>query len=359
MTLYLMYMASPILIYIIMNLVVPDKLLSDKNTKKWFLIICGIVMVLMIGLRHPDNGSGDTRYYYKNWSYMSTVAISDLKRVLAAIDMEKGYLVCVWILSHIFPHPQMALVLSGIFFAISICHFVYKNSDDVVMPLLVFNCLGLFNFVVQGLRQSVAMCICLWSLEQCKKKNFIGFTLLVLLATSIHASAAVFFIVYFLRNLKLDLKGISIFSCCVAVGFIFLPTLFELMNKLLNEDYKMGIVSEQGGIVAIFIYLVIIVFALFFKDNKNSNRDLYIYISLIGLITFMMRNSISQIASRISYYFQFAQMIILSNSIKAVSDRSMRALIVMITAVLCLGVAIHKASYTILIPYNFFWFNIY
>lgn len=359
MTVYLLYMASPIIIYILTNLLVPDKLLAGKNTKKWILIMCGIVMFLMIGLRHPDNGSGDTRYYYENWSYMSRVSSSELMRVLEAIDMEKGYLISVWILSHIFPHPQMVLVVSGAFFAISICCFIYKNSDDIVLSFVTFNCLGLFNFVVQGLRQSVAMCICLWSIEQCKKKNFIGFALLVFVASLFHASSAAFLVVYFINNLKLDIKGISIFACSVIAGFFYLPWIFEVMNKLLNDDYKLGLVSEQGGAVAVFIYLVIIVFALLYKDKKNGNRDFYIYMALIGLITFMMRNSINSIASRISYFFQFAQIILISNSIRAISDRGVRVLITIIASVLCLGVAIHKATYSILIPYNFFWFNIY
>ena len=76
------------------------------------------------------------------------------------------------VLSHSFSGGQWLLIFSGVVFSLSVCLFTYRNSKNPVISLMVFNCLGLFNFMVQGLRQAIAMSICLFAYEQCKKKAF-------------------------------------------------------------------------------------------------------------------------------------------------------------------------------------------
>ena len=110
--------------------------------------------------------------------------------------MEGGYQVVTWILSHIFKDGQWLLFLSGAFMSFSVCRFVNRNCKNPMFALMAFNCLGLFNFMVQGLRQAIAMCICLWAIEYCKKGQLLKFLGTVGAACLFHASAIVFTVVY-------------------------------------------------------------------------------------------------------------------------------------------------------------------
>jgi hypothetical protein len=192
---YLLYVMSPVIVWILMNIINTKSINYDDRRKKNYIIICGIIMALMIGLRYKGVGSGDTAFYYSNWKMMSRVSWSDLPGILQRVDLEYGYQIIVWFLSHLFSGGQWLLIFSGVFFSLSVCLFTYRNSKNPVISLMVFNCLGLFNFMVQGLRQAIAMSICLFAYEQCKKKHFIKFILLVAIACLFHASALVFILV--------------------------------------------------------------------------------------------------------------------------------------------------------------------
>lgn len=312
-------------------------------------------MTLMIGLRSKYIGSGDTVVYSNYWNYMRTVPFSNLEMTLNDIDMEKGFLISIWFFSHIFKDAQMMLFLSAIFYSVCVCRFIYKNCENPALALLVFNCLGLFNFMIQGLRQGIAMCICLFALEKAKKNEKIKFIILVLLAASFHASAIVFFIIYILKFFKIQAFDMTIFFLCALLGINLLPKIFEIMNKALNDSYNMTSGAEQGGIVAIFIYIFIIAFALFVNDGKDDKLPLFVYMALIGGSSLFLRNNVSNIAERIGFYFAFAQMPLVSNSISKLGDKNTKIILAIIVVGLCLGVAIYKASYSVVIPYTFFW----
>ena len=346
---------SPVIAWILMKIINTKPISCDDRRKKNYIIVCGMIMALMIGLRYKGVGSGDTAFYYNNWEMMSNVSWSDLPRVLQSIDLEFGYQISVWLLSHIFPWGQWVLILTGAFFSLSVSLFTYRNSKNPVLSLTVFCCLGLFGFMVQGLRQAIAMSICLFAYEQCKQKHFVRFALLVAIACLFHASALLFLLVYFLNKFKLNTIQMGVFAILTFVGLQLLPYAFGVLNVMMNENYDMQSASEMGGIVAIFIYAVIILFGVLFQDTSDEHYALFVYSTMVAAVAMILRNSVNGIAERASYYFAFAQMVVLSNSIASLKDIKMKALINTIAVLLCFGVAFYKATYSVLIPYTFFW----
>lgn len=355
MVIYLLYVASPILIYFLFGLFRNQTNKNQGININAYLFVCGIIMALMIGLRHPLNGSGDTYRYCQNWILMRGVNYENLRTTLNNIDLEKGYLLLVWLLTRIFYHPQWLLVLTGVFFSVTVCYFVKFSCDGSPLALMTFNALGLFAFMVQGLRQSIAMCLCLWALECLKRRKWVKTILLIVLASTFHASAFVFFIVCPLSKLKINFKSFVIVSVGAIVAVSFLPNLFELVNSWINDDYGVGKGAESGGIVAILIYIVIIVFGLLFGDKNEEHFPLYIYMTIIAMACAIMRNNVSTIVERIAYYFAFGQMAVLAHSTKRLTDIATKVLICMVIAFLLFGVALYKTSYSVLIPYEFFW----
>lgn len=355
MAIYLLYVMSPVIVWILMNIINTKSTNYDDRRKKTYIIICGIIMALMIGLRYKGVGSGDTAFYYNNWEMMSRVSWNDLPRILQSVDLEYGYQISVWFLSHFLSCGQWVLILSGAFFSFSVCLFTYRNSKNPVMSLMVFNCLGLFNFMVQGLRQAIAMSICLFAYEQCKKKHFFKFALLVAIACLFHASALVFILVYFLSKFKLNTIQMGTFAILTFIGMQLLPYAFNILNVAMNENYDMNSASESGGVVAILISAVIILFGLLFKDMTDEHYALFVYSAIVAAVAMLLRNSVNGIAERISHYFAFGQMIVFSNSVASIKEPKTRSLINIVAVLLCFGVAIYKASYSILIPYTFFW----
>lgn len=355
MIVYMLYMASPVLLYIGFELLTKTSVNNNDRARKVYLACFFLIMTLMVGLRNPHNGSGDTMFYYTFWERISKVPYKKLFNFTDSVDMEIGYQLTAWALSKVFRGGQWCLFLSGMFFAASVCIFVKRNCKNVVLALTVFNCLGLFNFMVQGQRQAIAMCICLFALEQCKKDKTIMFLLLIVFAMLFHSSAVVFAIVYILNKLKLNLKSYCIVGVSAAAAMALLPRLFAMVNFFINDSYEIGQGAESGGVVAVLIYIAILVFGMIFKDTEDRHYPLYIYMAIVGVMAMVLRNYASSIVERISSYFAFAQMVVISNSVRAMKNPGYEVLVNSAVALLCIFVALHKASYSELIPYLFFW----
>lgn len=352
---YLLYMGSPVIVYLILTVFSGRTINDNPKYRNIYLGIMFIIMSLMMGLKSPDIGSGDARVYFSFWETMSEVSFSELNYYLQKADFEIGYQFTTWVFSHIFRNGQWQLILSSIFFAFSVCCFVNKNCKNLYLALIAFNSLGLFNFMVQGLRQAVAMCICLWALEFCKQKKPIKFLFFIVLATLFHGSAVVFSVVYFVRFFKLDIKSFVITAILIILGIIFLPKLFALINKFINDNYELGNQASEGGIIAVIIYMAIILFGLVFRDREDNNYALFLYMSIMAMVAMVMRNFVSTIIERVALYFAFGEMVVLSNSVKVIKNRTYYAVVCAFAVIMCFGVAIYKSTYSSLVPYLFFW----
>ena len=355
MSIYLLYMASPVWMMFIVELLFRKSVSKSTRAKQIYLTLFAILMTLMIGLRHYDVGSRDSFFYFTNWETMSSIPAAKLFSHIKQTDLEYGYQIVVWLFSQILPRGQWLFMLSGAFFSYCVCSFVYKNCKNVVLALLVFNCLGIFNFMVQGLRQSIAMCICLLSLERIKKHEYWQFFLYVVLACLFHASSAVFLIVPVLCNFKFSYKSVFLFLLCVTVGIVILPTVFSLLNIILNDNYNSNSAADSGGGVAILIYACVLLFGIVYRDQSSSDFALFFYMTAVAGILMVLRNAYSGIAERVSYFFAFAEMAVISNCVYSIKKSNQRLIVSGVIAVLCFGVAIHKAGYSVLVPYYFFW----
>lgn len=362
MTIFLLYAVSPVIISAITSFFCNRTDSNEKNYRKITLVICGLVMALMIGLRKYTNGSGDSEVYYNHWSSVSQIGLENIWSAVASSNFEVGYSISVFLFSHLFPHPQFLFILSGIFMSVSVCLFVSKNCKNIPLALLAYNTLELFIFMVQGLRQAIAMCICLFAIEQCKKNHFIRFLLLILLAMSFHASAIVFLICYIFKFLKLKFTHVTLFivSCIAIVAFI--PYLWNFVNFFIRDNYDMvNDVEAATGFIPIIIFGVVLLFAFIFRPTSSTNKEyvqkysLFFYMTAFAMLLLSLRFRTASIVERICYYFAFGEIVMISNLTENIKDSDTKMAVKFAVVILCFGVILHKAGYSSLVPYNFFW----
>jgi hypothetical protein len=67
---------------------------------------------------------------------------------------EAGFQFFVYLMSRIFRDPQWIIVISSAIYVGAVCRFIYKNSDDVVMSIVMYVALDLMTFQMQGMRQA-------------------------------------------------------------------------------------------------------------------------------------------------------------------------------------------------------------
>lgn len=359
MSIYLIYMISPFILEMLFRFFYPHESFENAKMRHRYVLACGLVMFLMIALRSYHNGSGDSRVYYDLWGNFRSMSLG----AVLDVDMEKGFLFSVWGLSRVFQAKQWVFIFSAAVFALSITNFVEKNCDDICIAFMVFNCLGMFNFFVQGMRQSLAIAICLFALEFCKKRKLVPFLIMVFIAMLFHGSAIVFCVIYPIWGMKVDARHMLLMAAASAVVFLSLGKIFELVNFVINDHYAIDNTElTNGGGFTMAIYIVCILVGMFLAWQCKTNEQdfvgvsFFVYITIISAISFSMRYYVTTIMERVSFYFAFGEMAIIARAPRLIVKEQRRIARLAIIA-LCFMVAFYKATYSDLVPYRFFWSN--
>lgn len=351
---YLFLAASPILLAPIVSGIYKTPIDKSDKTKKTYLIACGIILFLMIALRHKGLGSGDSTAYYDNWVKLSGISFSALQDFMKLSNMESGYLFSVWCLSRIFPSAQYVFVLTGLLFSVSICRIIYRYSEDSMLSVEMCICLGLYMFMIQGLRQAIAMSICFLAVDFCKNRKLFRFLALILLAYMFHRSSIVFLPMYFLYGFKFDFKtkiGIVVFA---GVILLLSPVIVMYGNQLMDREYFNAV--DSGALVAMLIYIIIVSTAFIFLNEKNTDEDktFFIFMTVLGMSFYTMRYIGTQAMERISFYFLIGQAIVLP-TVVGKFDSTSRAIINYVVCVLSIALFIYRLNSSYGLEYMFFW----
>ncbi len=351
---YLFLAAFPMILLPVVNTLYKTTIYESDKAKRAYIFWCGVALFLMISMRHYSVGSADSYNYYRNWSYLRGFSFDDMLGYVPGHPMEAGYLYTVWFLSKIFNHPQFLFVFTGLFFSYSVCRFVYKNSQEPGISLVMFVCLGLYTFMLQGLRQAIAMAICLLALEACKERKAIRFFLIIYIATLYHSSAIAFLPVYLFPKIKLNLFGYLGTFGFGALIMAFSESIIRFANEWFESDYYNTV--ESGGFINVTIYVIVIVLSLLFQKeyiNKKS-LSLFFLMTFFGAVFYIFRYFGALASGRVSWYYMFGQLILLPNIVASMEKRTREVVTygVVGLSILLFAYRLHDSD---LIPYVFFW----
>lgn len=164
------------------------------------------------------------------------------------------------------------------YFVICFCLFYasYKLSRNTVMSLYIFASFLYMNFFISGLRQGLAISLCLLAFSLVfKNKITIWRTLayfgLVALAASFHESALIFVLPFFLLRFRLLPKGLFILVFFSIAFYLFGSQIYELIYELTSNTYP-PFTAGVGKISMLFILMA--VFA-FFLTYPSTYRDMF------------------------------------------------------------------------------------
>ena len=359
MMLYRLYLLSPLLIGCVSSLLFKDR-------KKAFITIYGTITFLFFALRTRYLGSGDAGFYYSLWEKLSNIPFSIANlRYLLSVDLEKGFLLTVWGLSQIFKQGQFVFVFAAIVYSYCLCRFFSDNCDDYVFSALMIGSIGLVGFFLQGLRQSLAISICLLSVKYCRERNLFSFLIVVGIASLFHASALVFIAVYFAYGIQLNWKSILLVCVLALIGPVLLNQITLLANFLMNESYVGGSTEQTtGGVVTLMLYLSLLLYCLVIRNENHtceySEISYYDYshaffMFLLCVVFYSMRFFYITVFERASYYFlPFAPVAICATYSRYTQESMKIAKIVLYLVFIIL--AIYKSGTSSpLSAYDFFW----
>ncbi len=298
-----------------------------RNTRKLQLIYAGIVIVLFWGSVDALDFGTDIMNYYNNARTALRMGYNDYLDICA---FEDGYATFIWVISHIFKNPQALLFVQYTFITVIVFRFIYLNSKDVFLSLVVYICLGTFGFCLYAFRQAMAITICLIAYESIKKKHYVRAILIILFASMFHQTAIVFLPVILLQGKQIRVRNVVGFSSAMLVFTLFLEQFVAYGNELFEMGYGSGyqFTSYTGALINIGVDVTTMLMLLLkYKntDKKYTQIELekisvLVFMGIIALMLYVCRFYVLAL-ERVAYYFIPAYIILIPEGLAKKTDK--------------------------------------
>lgn len=311
--------------------------LKEYKPNKFLVFLIIFIMVMVSGLRR---GIGDT-YTYKQ--IIDTIPAS-VPEFLSSnvISEDKGfYLIVAFVKQFISTNNQVSIFVFALITLSLLIYFLYKYTDNMLMATFLFITMGCYGVSMNGVRQYVATAILFTTLPLIKKGKFIPYTIIVLLTSTIHASAIIFLPIYFLRYFK----GWGFVTYCLLIGGAFLyvtygvtgPMIANLIGESQYGHYSEALLSngEGANFIRSLVALVPIALSYLRKDMVNKKLkygNLIINLSVLNFIFTLLANKY-WIYARFCIYFNVYTILLLCFCMDNIFEKSSSKIIKM----LCVG----------------------
>lgn len=282
-----------------------------KNKKIIYIILAAIGIVFVMGSRALDYPRiNDVTVYVR---YYELISGSTWQNIVSErfFGFEIGYVLFCKGLSYISKEPQTLFYAEAVVCVTCFSIFAYKNSKNLMDSFIIFVSFGLLGFMLSGIRQAIAMSICLLGVEFIKKKKFLPFALVVGIAFLFHQTALVFLPVYWIARRKITVTNFLVIGLIYFLILIFRNQIIDLANNLFHRNYSLN--TYQGTGIGNFIVFAFVLMLYFMFEKDNTDYQIGYNLSVVALLLFILSFFTSEIIQRISLFFYFGTAIAIPN----------------------------------------------
>lgn len=324
--------------FIILFLGIGLSLINDRKKISFniFLAVIAILAFLRFGV------GADYFSYQTIYNCLSDSVLSEIK--YGSGNLEIGFrLLGSFFKKFGFSYQQFIIVIAtvNLFFIARICQRYSKNPT---LSLLLYYSFYYLVWTFGGLRQGIVLSIGIYYLLRClEKKELFKLIVIVLLLSSIHASAFVLLLLYLVAELgigKSEMLGLTLLSFAISViplGLVigkmpWLPFYGYIEPYLGTEILISNIINFQSFGRLVFLVIIFIYYDSFSKD-ATSKKFLNMY--LMGFVIYFTFKFSELTAARLAIYGKLLDILILPNIYYLYKEKINKAIFVVCLMFLC------------------------
>lgn len=329
--------------------------MNDKKARTRYLIISGIILVLISGLRSYNLGSGDTSRYAITFQ---EDVMTSFQNLWDSGMKDPFYHVFSKALSFVVGNNFSALLT--IFAAIFIGAYsilVQKESPNLLLSFIVFFSMGFFNFSMNGVRQGLAMAFIMLAFIPLKEKKLLWFIILVFVATLFHNSAVIFLLALPFCKVGFSKGKAILYLGLIAILMIYGDSLIRgIASEAATFDERFeGYVETTktltyAGFVQLMLYFLLVLMNLRRFFQQDPDASMLTTLLILAMIFQVFAVFIAEMF-RVAMYFSSFLVILVPRLLQTYPPSNRK----MVTFILCALLL----SYFYLIPYkleyDFFW----
>ena len=284
---------------------------KQPRENKFAFAMLVLVLALPIGLRRTYN---DTGVYISSFQ-----ACGDLMTLFASGELHimrnPAFLIYSSLIKTFTDNYLIFFLFVAFFVQYSYMRFIRRHCDNFLLGLLLYFCLGTYTFSIAAMKQTVAMAILLYAVDDLIDRKLWRFYLIVFIAFLFHTYAMVFLLLPLFTSKPWTFRTFLLLG-----GMLFFmsnfETVIESFLEIANESGKNVSGSEILGTssinpIRVAVYAVTPLFALgfrkyLFSGPENREQNILVNMSIISVsIMAIGLVSAANMFARMAQYFEF------------------------------------------------------
>lgn len=266
------------------------------------------------------------------WSYTSIFNLLAQNRD-KSVATEIGFNLLVKIIQHLFGFDGKQYIIIFAVVAFATIYFFMKGmdelSDDFAISFAMFMLLGYYASSFNSIRSYLAFSVAFYSVKYIFKREFWKFAVLVLLASTFHISILIILVAYPIGLIKWKPWSIAVMSA-ISASFLALPNVYRRLVFLVYPQYE-NTIYDTGEIsytnIARCVLVLIFAIILYKKVIKDSEKNRFLFNMNIFATIVYICCSFLPVVSRIGYYFNIFQIILIPTLINAIPKKWIRVVL--------------------------------
>lgn len=268
----------------------------------------GAMLVLygLMAMKAPLQG--DYSRYATHFLSASYKSIKDM----ASVKGEIGFHAFTKWMVTISDHPSVYFAVTSAFICIAIGIYIKRNCHNKMYGLYFYYTIGLFAFTFAGLRQALAMSICLFGYEMIIRKKPVRFLLIVAFAFLFHKSAILFVLAYPIAWMKWKWNRLMLMAFGYGVFCVLFGWLYQRVATWLGYD-NYGMENTGNGWIFFGVLIVITALSLIYRQklleiNPNNLVFINLNIAVLGIWVFRL---FTRTVERPAFFYIYSTIIVL------------------------------------------------
>ena len=329
--------------------------MNDKKARRRYLILSGIILVLISGLRSYYIGSGDTSRYAM--MFEEDVRMS-FQQILDSGIKDPFYHIFSKALTFVVGNNfQAILTIFAIIFITAYSNLVQKESPDLLLSYIVFFSMGFYSFSMHGVRQGLAIAFVMLAYFPLKEKKLLLFLTLVFIAACFHKSAAIFVVAYPFCKLGFSKKTAFLYLALIVVLMFYGDSLIRGFASEVSAyderfaDYAVTTKSlTYAGFIQLSLYFILVLINLNRFREKDPDASTLITLLVLAIIFQVFAVFIAEMF-RVAMYFSSFLLILVPRLLRTYPLSNQKT----VTRILSVLLLIYFYMYPYKLEYDFFW----
>jgi transmembrane protein EpsG len=289
---------------------------DSLKIRKIYLFIVSIILILESGLRGKSVGDDTANYsdIFDDVKYTSWKEIIGNLNFFSERNYENrdpGYDVFQKVFQIFSDDYRIYLFFIAIIFFSSLYHFLLRNNFtqlELILAASMYSALFYYFFSITGIRQAITTTVALYCIKFIKEKQFLQFTIPIVLISLVHVSVLIFLPFYFVSSLKKIRFHFLIALILFVVIFIFKQSIFLiLLSGSVYENYLNDLDGAGTFVFTSLMFLVVLSSYFFINKMEIKYLDYRMYYNamLIALVLLPLTFVNSNAMRVVQYYSIF------------------------------------------------------